>query len=84
MATIEELEAQSAKRRDAEAAALRALGEAMRELAVLLPDGSGLALGFADTANTLDLHATGPTPASWGAVTVRQMVRRHYNGLTVC
>lgn len=78
MPTIEELEQRADELRDAEAAALNALGEGMRELAVLLPDGSRLAVDFARLARTLDLFATVSSPGPWGEVSIRQTLNAYY------
>lgn len=54
MATIDQLEAQAAEIRAAEEAALRALADGMRELAVQLPLGSSLAVDLAAQAKELE------------------------------
>lgn len=76
MATIDELEARAANIRAAEMAAMHALGEALRELAVGLPDGSKLAVAFAKQAQALEVFATGgPDPGLWGWATMDRFVR---------
>ena len=54
MATIEELERQAQEIDEAENAAIFALSEAARELAVQLPDGSQFAVQLATFAGSLE------------------------------
>lgn len=68
MATIEELEARGAEMEQAEADALYALAEAMRELAVHLPDGSQLAVRLASTAKTLEECSTWSSASTSGGI----------------
>jgi len=79
MATIEELEARAANIVATEAAALYVLAEAMRELAVGLPDGSQLAVDFARQARKLERFAGGPSPGLWGGSTMALFVRDRFD-----
>jgi hypothetical protein len=75
MSTIDELEARAENMKALEAAAMCALGDAMRELAVSLPDGSKLAVDFAQQARELELFAGGSSPGLWGGEVMRRFVR---------
>ena len=76
MATIEELEEQAAEVARAEGAAIGALVEGLRGLAVELPDGSMLARTFAVHARELEKWASPHSAYPWGASAVFTMTRR--------
>jgi len=75
--TIEDIEQRAAEIADAERDAVHTLAGCLRELAVLLPEGSTLAYDFAKMAKFADLMNTGREPGPALVMDI-QIVARDY------
>jgi hypothetical protein len=73
--TIEEIEARAAAIERAEYSALNELVRGLRELAVALPEGSGLALTFAGRAKSIEQVVERRLGIIYGEIDVNMLAR---------